>query len=121
MTAVKITQVQHQQRRPRPFLDLAGFFLFFGISGVDQGREERMRRRFEAETFTHRVTAHVAPALPPGRYRLEGLPDEVARRPWVVERAGLAVATLSDDSWAAFQTWQRGGQLGVRAVPAPES
>ena len=116
MTPLRITHVHHQRRPPRPFIDVAGFFLFFGISGVDQGREARMQRRFEQETFTHHVTAQVTPPLTPGTYRLEGLPDDVTRRPWVVKRPGQAVTALSDDGWAAFQAWRQGGRGEVRAV-----
>ncbi|THF87744.1 hypothetical protein E7T09_00410 [Deinococcus sp. KSM4-11] len=121
MNPQRITHVHHQLRRPRPFVDLAGFFLFFGISGVDQGREARLQRRFEQETFPHRVTARLSPSPGQGRYRLEGMPEEVARRPWVVNHPGQAVTTLSDDGWAAFQAWQRGGAREVRAVPIAES
>ncbi|WP_412028392.1 hypothetical protein [Deinococcus yunweiensis] len=120
MTALRITHVEHQRRTPRPFIDLAGFFLFFGISGVDHGREARMQRRFEQETFTHHVTVQVVPPLPPGRYLLDGLPHDVGGRPWVVSRAGQAVAALSDDGWTAFQTWQQGGRRELRAVPLAE-
>ncbi len=117
MTALRITHVEHRRRTPRPFIDLAGFFLFFGISGVDHGREARMQRRFEEETFPHHVTVQITPALAPGRYRLDGLPEDVGGRPWAVRRAGQATTALSDDGWIAFQAWQHGGRRDVRAVP----
>ncbi|THF88391.1 hypothetical protein E7T09_04075 [Deinococcus sp. KSM4-11] len=117
MTAVRITLAQHQFRKPRPFFDRSGLFLAFGISGEDYSREERMRRRFEEETFTHHVTVSLAPPLEPGDYHLEGVPDEVSQRPWIVSRKGTATTTLSDDGWVAFQAWLDGGLRVVNSSP----
>ncbi|PTA66854.1 hypothetical protein [Deinococcus arcticus] len=105
-----------RRRRLRPFVDLGPFFLFFGISGVDHGREARLERRFEEEYYPHLVTLRPSGSLPPGRYSFAGLPADANRRGWAVEEGGLAQGELSEDGWAALQAWlaQGGGEGAVQ-------
>lgn len=113
MSPLEITGISVRRRRLRPFIDFGAFFLFFGISGTDSGREERMRRRFEQEYYANTVTATLRGAVPAGRYRLEGLPEDANRRGWTVGEGGRAVSDLSDDGLAELRAWMQKGKRQV--------
>ena len=116
-SAVEIRGISVRRRRLRPFIDFGAFFLFFGISGTDHGREERMRKRFEQEYYANIVTATLRGAVPAGRYLLNGLPADANRLGWAVGEGGLAVGDLSDDALADLRAWM--GQGGRQVVPIP--
>ena len=117
MAPVEIVGISVRRRRLRPFVDFGAFFLFFGISGTDSGREERMRKRFEQEYYANVVTATLRGAVPAGRYRLQGLPEDANRRGWTVDGSGRATGDLSDDALAELRAWME--QRGRQVVPVP--
>lgn len=122
MPPVHLHSISVRRRRVRPFIDFGAFFLFFGISGTDHGREERMRRRFEQEYYANIVTATLRGiglrgAVSAGRYRLEGLPPDANRRGWTVDASGRATGDLSDDGLAELRAWMERGQRQVVPVP----
>ncbi|PNY80936.1 hypothetical protein CVO96_05720 [Deinococcus koreensis] len=114
---VELSAITVRRRRLRPFIDFGAFFLFFGISGTDHGREERMRRRFEQEFYANVVTATLRGSVEPGRYRLEGLPQDANRRGWTVDAGGRATGDLSDDGLAELRAWMAQGKRRVEPVP----
>ena len=106
------TEVVGLSVRPRrkgwPTLDLGPFFMFFGVSGTDHGREARMEKRFEQEYFSNAVTLHLASTLEPGVYTLHGLPDEANRRGWTVgPGGGNPTGHLSADGLEDLREWLR--------------
>lgn len=113
----EISALTARRRRLRPFIDFGAFFLFFGISGTDHGREARLRRRFEQEFYANVVTVTLGGPVAPGRYRLEGLPADANRRGWTVGHGGVAVSDLSDDGLAELRAWLARGNR--RVVPTP--
>ncbi|MVN85910.1 hypothetical protein GO986_03930 [Deinococcus sp. HMF7620] len=113
VSALQVLSVR--RRRLRPFVDFGPVFLFFGISGVDHGREARLQRRFEQEYYPHVVTARLG-GVGAGRYRLEGLPEDANRRPWIVGADGVVRGELSEEGLGAFRVWLGGNGGKVRAV-----
>lgn len=132
MGAMQETEVVGLSVRPRrrgwPTLDIGPFFMFFGVSGTDHGREARMERRFEQEYFSNAVTLHLARALTPGRYALRGLPEETNRRGWAVgPGGGNPTAHLSADGLEELRGWmrrkpaQRDRRVSPEAIPETTS
>ncbi|WP_245872883.1 hypothetical protein [Deinococcus planocerae] len=103
--------------RLRPWIDFGGFFAFFGISGVDHDREQRVQRRFEEEFYRNRVTATLSARVAPGTYALGGLPEEANRLGWTVLPSGTATTRLSDDSLASLRAWMERGSRKVEPTP----
>lgn len=103
-----------RRRRLLPLPDFSGFFLFFGISGTDWNREQRLERRFEREYYPHLVTLGLSGKARPGRYHLYGLPAEADRRGWTITANGRATATLSDEGLSELRTWMAGGTREVQ-------
>lgn len=114
---MQTVQLSHLSVRRRPLAslpDLSTFFLFFGISGIDQHAGEREQRRFEREYYPHRVTVQLSRPLPPGTYRLGGLPEEAARRTWQVGPGPRATTQLSEEGLREFRAWmERSGRAAV--------
>lgn len=124
MDAMDETEVVGLSVRPRrrglPTLDIGPFFMFFGISGTDHGREARLQQRFEQEYFSNVVTLHLAAALSPGTYTLRGLPDEANKRGWTVgPEGGNPTGHLSADGLEELRAWMRRtpGQRDRRVRP----
>ena len=91
-------------------LNFGGFFVFFGVSGTDHNREERMHRRFEQEYFANIITLTLEP-LPPGVYHFAEMPELVNRRGWTVSQKAPNTATtdLSNDGLEEFRAWWASG------------
>ncbi|GAA5511871.1 hypothetical protein Dcar01_00585 [Deinococcus carri] len=117
MTPTEITGLTLRRKRPGLPVDFGSFFMFFGISGIEHGREERLRRRFEREYYPHVVTLRLSGQVTPGRYHLRGLPGEADRRGWTVQAGGTATADLSDEGLHDLNTWRAGGGRQVELEP----
>ncbi|GAA5501742.1 hypothetical protein Dxin01_01481 [Deinococcus xinjiangensis] len=105
-----------KRRKLGPVLDFGGFFAFFGVSGTDHGREERMNKRFEQEYFANIVTLVLSQPLAAGTYQFAGLPELVNRRGWKVEGGHAATCDLSDDGLEEFRAWMSSKVRRVEAV-----
>lgn len=114
MEPVRIRTVRVKRKWLAPSVDFGSFFLFFGISGTDEHREERLQQRFEREYYRHVVTLNLSRAIPPGRYRLGGLPGEANRRGWTVRAGGRATSDLSDEGLRDLNAWLANGAREVR-------
>ncbi|KQR40668.1 hypothetical protein [Deinococcus sp. Leaf326] len=115
MASSNLQLLSVRRRRLRPYVDLGPFFLFFGISGVDRGKDARVQKRFDLEYYPHIVTVLVSPAPAPGRYALRGLPVEANKRGWTAQSGGALQGELSDDGLAELRAWLGAGGGEVRA------
>ncbi|CAM3388137.1 hypothetical protein DESA109040_10650 [Deinococcus saxicola] len=124
-TPVQETKVEGlgvKRRRLKPMtIDWGPFFLYFGVSGTDHTRAERMEKRFELEHFANLVTLTLSVPLTPGSYTLRGLPDEANKRGWTVGAGGRSASgPLSDDGLTDLRAWMAGRERRVQAaVVAP--
>lgn len=114
MASSSLQLVSVRRRRLGPYVDLGPFFLFFGISGVDRGREARIQKRFDLEYYPHIVTVRLSAAPAPGRYALRGLPAEANKRGWTAQQGGTLQGDLSDDGLAELRAWLASGGGDVR-------
>lgn len=107
-----------KRRRLKPMsIDWGPFFLYFGVSGTDHTRAERMEKRFELEHFANLVTLSLTVPLAPGSYLLLGLPDEANKRGWTVDAGGRSASgALSDDGLADLRAWMGGRERRVQAA-----
>ncbi|GAA5532435.1 hypothetical protein [Deinococcus aluminii] len=117
MTPTEITGLTVRRKGRGLPVDFGAFFLFFGISGIDSGRAERLQRRFEREYYPHLVTLKLAGNVRPGRYHLRGLPAEANRRGWTVQANGAATADLSEEGLHDLNTWRASGARQVHLEP----
>ncbi|SMB86040.1 hypothetical protein [Deinococcus hopiensis] len=116
MNAVKLLSLSTNRRRLRPFLDPGGFFLFFGISGIDHNREERYQKRFEEEYYRNRTTVKLSQPLALGQYTLEGLPETANSLPWIVQNGGFVTGFLSDEGLSDLRKWMEQSDRIVQPV-----
>ncbi|BDP43181.1 hypothetical protein DAETH_31500 [Deinococcus aetherius] len=117
MEPVKLINLSVKRTRLRPWVDLSGFFAFFGISGVDHDREERLQKRFEEEYYRNYATVMLSARVAPGTYTLDGLPQEANRLGWTVNANGTATSRLSDDALASLRAWMERGTRTVHPTP----
>lgn len=117
MEPVKLIHLSVKRTRLRPWVDFGGFFVFFGISGVDHGREERLQRRIEQEHYRNHATVRLSARVAPGSYALSGLPEEANRRGWTIDASGTATSDLSDEGLAHLRAWMERGPRTVRPIP----
>ncbi|WP_019584783.1 hypothetical protein [Deinococcus apachensis] len=117
MEPVQITHLNAKRRRLWPTPDFGAFFMFFGISGTDWNREERLQQRFEREYYRQIVTLRLSGKVRPGRYALHGLPGEAKQRGWTVTADGRATSTLSDEGLGELRAWLARGEREV--LPGP--
>jgi len=106
-----------RQKPPSNWPDFRGFFLLFGVSGVDQHREERLEKRFKQRFYPNRVTVTVSGGVTPGHYNFQGLPKAINYWGWIVDKNGTAVSDLSDAALAELKTWMQRGPRTVSPVP----
>lgn len=115
MASLPIQLLSVRRRRLGPYVDLGPFFLFFGISGVDRGKDARVQKRFDLEYYPHVVTVRLPGQAPaPGRYALRGLPDDANKRGWTAQPGGTLQGDLSDDGLAELRAWLASGGGEVR-------
>jgi len=108
METVQLSHLTVRRRRGASRPDLSTFFLFFGISGIDQHAGEREQKRFEREYYVHRATVQLSRPLPPGNYHFQGLPEEANRRIWRVDSGSRATTHLSDEGLRELRAWMEG-------------
>ncbi len=113
-----VASLSVKRRKPKLInIDWGPFFLYFGVSGTDDGRARRMEERFELEHFANLVTLTLNAPLAPGSYLLRGLPDEANKRGWTVDAGGRsATGPLSDDGLADLRAWMAGRERRVQAA-----
>ncbi|MDV6373523.1 hypothetical protein [Deinococcus arenicola] len=117
-TVVGLSVRPRPKKRGLPSLDLGPFLMFFGISGVEHGKQERLDRQFELEHFFNLVTLTLNPPLGPGQYVLKGLPHEANKRGWTVEQGSqTASSPLSADGLEELREWMGGRQRRVQPEP----
>ena len=121
MEPATISAFRVRRKRLGPSLDFGSFFLFFGISGTDEGRGERLQKRFEGEYYRHLVTLKLSGSVPPGRYWLRKLTEEANKRGWTVRADGRATSDLSDEGLRDLNTWLASGARQVHLDPLNES
>ena len=114
MSSPALQLLSVRRRRLGPYVDLGPFFLFFGISGVDRGRDARIQKRFDLEYYPHLVTLRLSPAPAPGCYALRGLPADANKRGWTAQQGGTLHGDLSDDGLAELRAWLEAGGGEVR-------
>ena len=114
MSSPALQLLSVRRRRLGPYVDLGPFFLFFGISGVDRGRDARIQKRFDLEYYPHLVTLRLSPAPAPGCYALRGLPADANKRGWTAQQGGTLQSDLSDDGLAELRAWLEAGGGEVR-------
>lgn len=122
MEPIKLLNLSVKRKKaPGPWQDFwhisRGFFVFFGVSGVDHGREERMERRFEQEHYRNQVTVRLSGRVVPGQYTFQELSGYVNRRGWTVHENGTATNDLSDEALAELRTWMERGPRTAHLLP----
>ncbi len=120
MASVQLKTYRLSRRKPKARIDFGAFFAFFGVSGVDHGREQRTQRRFEEEYFANVVTLMLSGAIENGLYHFAGLPERVNRRGWRVQ-GQQATTELSDDGLEEFREWLGRGVRQLEAVRVGQS
>ena len=119
MQTARLSHLRIRRRRWASLPDFGTFFLFFGISGIDEHGEARRQKRFEREYYANLAAVRLSAAVPPGRYALVGLPDEANRRGWRVGTDGTATTELSDDALRELRAWMDRGERQVSLQPLP--
>lgn len=116
MGTVKISGLTMKRRKLPPQVNLSSFLMFFGVGGLQADRQRKMNRRFEQEFYSFVVTASLSERLTPGRYRLDGLPDEVNKRGWLVGQDARMTTDMSEDGWTELQAWMKSTTKTVQPV-----
>lgn len=118
MQPLRIKEYRLEQKKARKTVDWGGFFAFFGVSGVDHNRRERLEQQFEEEHYRNRVTLLLSESVPAGLYVLAGLPERLNWRPWRSKGKNMLVCDISDNSLEEFEDWWAAGGRQVSATPA---
>ncbi|SMB92353.1 hypothetical protein [Deinococcus hopiensis] len=117
MKTVQLTELRARRRRFASLPDFGAFFMFFGVSGIDQHSEERQQKRFEREYYAHLATVRLSGTVTAGRYTFQNLPEEANRRGWSVRSDATASTELSDEGLQALKGWMARGSREVQLQP----
>lgn len=121
MQPLRIKKYHLAQKKARKAIDWSGFFAFFGVSGVDHNRQERLEQQFEEEHYRNKVTLVLSENLSAGLYHLQGLPERLNWRPWRSSGKNVLVSDISDNSLEEWQDWWAQGGRQVQAVAATDT
>ncbi|TSA80796.1 hypothetical protein FNU79_16150 [Deinococcus detaillensis] len=119
MEPIKLLDVSvKRQKAPSNWPDFNGFFMFFGVSGVDHNREERLEKRFKQRFYPNQVTVRLSGQVAPGPYSFKGLPESVNYWGWIIHKDGTATSDLSDEALADLRSWmQRVPRASASLIP----
>lgn len=113
---IKEYRVEKKKAKKSMSIDFSGFFAFFGVSGVDHSRKERLEREFEENYYGNRVTLVLSDNLPEGAYAFSGFPEYLNLRGWHSNGKNTVTSDISNNRLEELEAWWAGGGRQVEAV-----